>query len=165
MVLLCIRHAISHTLLVCFLKERRPSGGLSAVCVTRDRSARFAPIGPSPLSVPFKVPATCVRPNFLWRSAFCTLFWASRAGAADILDCVIDLESSSCTPCPSLSVEINDACFWPCIKIWAQAHTHYTHTCVCIIPPQDSSLVLLICFAAVWLGTVPSMNIPITWLL
>lgn len=36
---------------------------------------------------------------------------ASSGRGADILDCVIDLESSSCTPCPSLSVEINDACF------------------------------------------------------
>lgn len=38
-----MRCAISYPPLLCFLKGRRVSGGLNAVCVTRDRSARFAP--------------------------------------------------------------------------------------------------------------------------
>lgn len=69
----------------------------------------------------FRLRCTCVGQN-LCHSAFCTLIWQPWTRHSRHFGLCHWFGIELCAPCPSLSVEINDACFWPCIKI--QTHTH-----------------------------------------
>lgn len=55
--------------------------------------------------------------EFMSLSIFHTNLETLQFGMTDILDCVIDLELSSALLVLHLVLKINDACFWPCIKI------------------------------------------------
>lgn len=107
----------------------------------------------------------CVLQN-LCHSTFCTLIWEPWTGHGRHFGLCHWFGIELCTPCPSLSVEINDACFWPCIKI--STHTH-TQTPPPFLPRTLTcafNLLYSLCFSfTAWLGNVPSMNIQITWLL
>lgn len=111
----------------------------------------------------------CVWQN-LCHSGFCTLIWEpwTRHGRHFGLCHWFGIEL--CTPCPSLSVQINDACLWPCIKICnPPTPTPNTHTRTPFLPRTLTCAFNLLCslrfsFTA-GLGNVPSMNIQIIWLL
>lgn len=124
----------------CFCLFVLNDGKKNIIYVTGDKTVWSSLTPPPPR---WRFPYMCGLQN-LCHSTFCTLIWEPWTGHGRHFGLCHWFGIELCSPCPSLSVEINDACFWPCIKIWTHTHTHR-------LPHLSSPglwLVLLICSIA-----------------